>query len=403
MSVIKKISASKIKDSRGNPTLSVSVRTDDGFEGIFEVPSGASTGSHEAYEMRDEGGNVRGAIETINTLIASELTGVEVTNQYAIDDALCELDGTENKSRLGGNALIGVSTAVLKCAAKASGAEVYEYLREMISIPSSREVPYLFVNLINGGKHVEEGSLFQEHIIIPDTESATRAYQIAYVVKSALEELLRDTFSESGIGRGDEGGFSFGVERVEEAFGILADAIYRASMDEKVYMGTDVAATSFFSGEKYHIDTGSVDREELLSLYGSFIKEFNLWSIEDPFYEEDFESFCRLHKTHDDVFVIGDDLTVTNKDRIEKAVKSNAINAVIIKPNQIGTIRETLEAMHYARNAGLELVVSHRSGETMDDFIADLAYAFGCFGLKAGAVGVPERDAKYKRLIEISS
>lgn len=403
MSIIKHINAKEIKDSRGKPTLRVSVVTDDGNSGVFDVPSGVSTGSNEALELRDEDGGVSSAIDMAENAISKQLIGMDILNQKTIDEVLITLDGTSNKKVIGSNTSIGVSIAVLKAASQSQGVEPFEYMREQIGITPSRVAPYLFVNLVEGGKHAEDGSPFQEHMIIPETDSVERAYQMATVIKSALEELLLDTFKKVDIENGDEGGFVFSVDSIEESFEFLKDAIYRAGHDEPVHIGADVAASSFYVDGKYDLINETVTKEEFLDLYKKLITDYSIWSLEDPFFEGDQESFRALKNYAKDTLIIGDDLTVTNEKCIRESIKEDSIGAVIIKPNQIGTMTETFTAMKFARDAGLHLIVSHRGGETMDDFIADLAYAFGCFGLKAGAIGSPVRDAKYKRLIDISN
>jgi len=402
MSIIKHIQAEEITDSRGKPTVRVSVFTDTGEEGVFEVPSGASTGSHEAVELRDSDGGMQSAIDMVENVLSPKLKGISITEQKHIDDIMLEIDGTPNKNIIGGNCAIGVSVSSLKAAAVSEGLETFEYLRELKSIEPSKASPYLFINLINGGKHAKGGSDFQEHLVIPQTENPERAYQIAYIIQDSLEEILIDSFKGIQIDKGDEGGFVFSVDSYEEAFSILKEAVDRAGMDEDVSLGTDAAASSFYNNNLYNVSDESLNSEEMMDLYKNLKNKYGIWSFEDPFFEEDFESFRRLKNNNKDILVIGDDLTVTNELRIDEAIKNDSINTVIIKPNQIGTITETLNAMHTAREANLDLIVSHRSGETMDDFIADLAYAFQCFGLKSGAPRAPERDAKYQRLIEIS-
>ncbi|PIP87201.1 phosphopyruvate hydratase [Candidatus Campbellbacteria bacterium CG22_combo_CG10-13_8_21_14_all_36_13] len=402
MAIIENIKCSEIEDSRGNSTIRVVTTTDNGYEGVFEVPSGASTGSHEAIELKDSDGGMQSAIDVVENVLSPKLKGVSITEQRQIDEIMLEIDSTENKNIIGGNCTIGVSVSCLKAAATSEGLEIFEYLRELKQIEPSKALPYLFVNLINGGKHAKNGSDFQEHLIIPQTENPERAYQIAYIIQESLEEILIDSFKGIQIDKGDEGGFVFDVDSHEEAFSILKEAVDRAGIDEEVKLGTDVASSSFYNSGIYNVSDESLDSKEMYDLYKNLINKYGIWSFEDPFFEEDFESFRDFKNNNPNVLIIGDDLTVTNKSRIKNAIKNDSINTVIIKPNQIGTITETLDAMSIARDANIDLIVSHRSGETMDDFIADLAYAFGCFGLKSGAPRMPERDVKYQRLIEIS-
>ncbi len=399
---ITKITAEEIKDSRGNSTIKVSVCVGSVCE-AFAVPSGASTGVHEAHELRDlDGKGVNNAIDKVNNIIAPALFGQDVLNQKEIDRIMIELDGTDNKDNLGGNSMIGVSIACVKVAAKVSGVEVFEYLRTLAEIkPSSRRTPYLYMNLINGGKHAKNDLAFQEYHIVPNTEDIEEAVEIGITIQNTLKELILKDLGEESVLLGDEGGFAPKISDIKQPLFYLRAAIKQNDLEGKVLLALDVAASSFYENGIYKIDGKNIGKEELLDIYNSLIKEFNLFSIEDPFYEEDFESFKKL-KENNETIVVGDDLTVTNKNLLQEATKRGSINGMIIKPNQIGTLSETLETMKLARENDIELIVSHRSGETEDDFIADLAYAFGCFGLKTGSPQKAERMVKYQRLIQIS-
>ena len=402
MNNITKITAEEIKDSRENPTLKVAVWVGD-VSGVFSVPSGTSTGINEAYELRDKDGKgVKKAIENVNNIIAPALVGQNVLEQKEIDRKLIELDGTDNKSKLGGNAIVGVSVACAKAAAKVSNMEVFEYLRKLSEIKSSRKVPFLYMNLINGGKHARNNLAFQEYHIVPDTNSVSEALQIGIKIQNTLEEIIFEELGEESMILGDEGGLAPKISDIRKPLLYLTEAIKRNNLLGKVRLALDVAASSFYHDGLYEVAGKSISKEELMNIYNSLIAEFNLLSIEDPFDEEDFESFGNLKKMNQNLLVVGDDLTVTNKSLLKKAIEQGSINAMIIKPNQIGTLTETLLTMKLARESGIELIVSHRSGETDDDFIADLAYAFGCFGLKAGAPLMPERKVKYDRLVKIS-
>ncbi len=401
MSKIKNIKAEEIKDSRGNPALRVTVFTENN-EGFFDVPSGASTGKHEAYELRDADGiGVQDAINIVEKEIAPALGGIDSTYQKEIDETLVSLDGTPNKSRLGGNSMIGVSVASARVGALSSGIPLYSYLRTLASIKPSQKTPMLFINLINGGKHASGGSPFQEHHVIPETDDVSNALEMGKKIQSTLHKILTESGRESEIG--DEGGFVFPVGSVEEPFKLLLEAVDVAGLGDRVSIGADIAASSFFHNEKYHVFGDELTAYDLADVLTNIHKKYNLNFIEDPFEEEDFLNFAKLKKSLRRTTVIGDDLTVTNKDRIEKADNAKSVGAVIIKPNQIGTLTETLQAMRLAREHGMDCIVSHRSGETMDSFIADLTYAFGCLGIKTGAPGRPERDIKYKRIIKISN
>lgn len=398
---ITKIIAEEIKDSRGNPTIKVTVWAGASFDS-FSVPSGASTGIHEARELRDEDGKgVQNAIQKINNVIEKALVGQNVLNQKEIDKIMIKLDGTPNKDNLGGNSMIGVSIACAKVAAKVTNQEIYKYLQTLAEIKPSRKIPYLFMNLINGGKHAKNGLAFQEYHIIPDTEDARGAVDIGVKIQNTLKEIIIKDFGEESIVLGDEGGFAPKVSDIKKPLEFLVEAIKENNLKGKVRLSLDVASSSFYENGKYKVDGRDISKKELMNIYNSLITEFNLFSIEDPFDEEDFESFKELKETEKGLIVVGDDLTVSNVKLLKKAIEKKSINAMIIKPNQIGTLTETLETMKLARENSIELIVSHRSGETNDDFIADLAYAFGCFGLKAGSPQKIERMVKYARLVEI--
>ena len=402
--IIKKIFAEEIKDSRGNPTLKVTVWVSENY-GSFSVPSGASTGIHEAHELRDaDGKGVKNAIQKVNDIIAPVLVGQDVENQKEIDRLMIKLDGTPNKDNLGGNGMIGVSIACAKAAAKATGVEVYEHLRELAEIKPSRKIPHLYMNLINGGKHAKNDLTFQEYHAVTDTESIEEAVAMGMNIQNSLRRIIMDELGEESLILGDEGGFAPKISDIRKPLQYLSQAIKENKLEGKIRLALDVASSSFFDNvtDTYKVDGKSITKEELLNIYDSLISEFNLLSIEDPFDEEDFESFTKLTADHSSFFVVGDDLTVTNKVLLKEAIEKKSINAMIVKPNQIGTLTETLETMQLARENDIELIVSHRSGETDDDFIADLAYAFSCFGLKTGSPIKPERMVKYQRLIEIT-
>lgn len=389
---IEKIFSEEIKDSRGNPTIKVTVLSGGVFDS-FSVPSGASTGAHEARVLE-----ATKAISNVNNIIAPALLGKNIENQKEIDEILIQLDGTKNKSRLGGNALVGVSIACAKAAAKAKGVEAYQHLRTLADIKPSRKVPRLYMNLINGGKHAKNNLTFQEYHIIPDTNDVGQALEIGIKIQNSIKEIIFAKYGEESLALGDEGGYAPKISDIREPLLILNEAIEKNSLKGKIRLALDVAASSFYKEGLYKIGDEEISKAKLAHLYQFLIEEFDLLSLEDPFDEEDFESFRNLKESNDELLVVGDDLTVTNLERLAEAIEENSINAMIIKPNQIGTLSETLAAMKLARENGIELIVSHRSGETMDDFIADLAYAFGCFGLKAGAPQKEERKVKYDRL-----
>ena len=401
MNQITKIIAEEIKDSRGNPTIKVTVWVGD-MSGSFSVPSGASTGTHEAHELRDsDGKGVQDAIEKVNKIIAPALVGKDVLNQKEIDRIMIALDGTSNKDNLGSNSMIGVSVACAKVAAKVTNQETYEYLQTLAEIKPSRKVPFLYMNLINGGKHAKNDLAFQEYHVVPDTEDVVNAVEIGNKIQNSLKEIIGKELDEDSLVLGDEGGFAPKVSDIKKPLLYLTEAIKENNLEGKVRLALDVASSSFYNNGTYKVAGKDISKEELMNIYGALIAEFNLLSIEDPFDEEDFESFKNL-KENNKIIVVGDDLTVTNKVLLKEAIEKGSINAMIIKVNQIGTLSETLETMQLARENDIELIVSHRSGETDDDFIADLAFAFNCFGLKAGSPQKAERMVKYQRLIQIT-
>lgn len=400
--LISKISAEEIKDSRGNPTIKVTAWAGD-YSASFSVPSGASTGIHEVHELRDlDGKGVKSAIDKVNKTIAESLVGQSVLKQKILDDIMVELDGTPNKDNLGGNSILGVSIACAKLAAKVSNQKTYEYLRTLADIKPSRKVPYLFMNLLEGGKHTDNGLAFQEYHVVPESNNVKEALDIGIKLQNTLEKILVKDLGKESLVLGDEGGFAPRTSDVRKPLLYLTQAIKENNLEGKVHLALDVAASSFYKNGLYCVDGKDISKDELIELYESLIKEFKIFSIEDPFNEEDFSGFKTLKEINKKVFIVGDDLTVTNKSRLKKAIEQESINAIIVKPNQIGTLSETIETIKLARDNSIETIISHRSGETEDDFIADLAYAFGCFGLKAGSSFKRERMLKYQRLIEIS-
>ena len=401
---ITNIIAKEISDSRGNPTLEVSVFVGDTV-GTFLVPSGASTGKYEAYELRDDNsgkGGMNTAIKQINEIIKVALVGLEIDQQGVIDKAMIDLDGTPQKKILGGNSMIGVSIACAKTAAKIKKIEIYEYLRKLSDIKKSRNEPQLYFNLINGGKHASSKLAFQEYHIVPQGQSIKENVEICKEVQIKLDEIIIKKYGELPT-KGDEGGIALSVEDISEPLSLLKEAADSLGYTEKVMFALDVAASSFYDKNinKYTFMNRNWSTNEMVELYKNISQNFPIISIEDPFDEEDYESFSLLSQELPDVKIIGDDLTVTNIDKLKIAIEKRSIGGIIIKPNQIGTLTETLVTMKFARENDVDCVVSHRSGETMDDFISDLAYAFGCYGIKAGAIGPKERNIKYDRLIKI--
>ncbi|OGY64145.1 MAG: phosphopyruvate hydratase [Candidatus Harrisonbacteria bacterium RIFCSPHIGHO2_02_FULL_42_16] len=405
--VIKNIFAEEILDSRGNPTLRVGVATGAGT-GIFSVPSGASTGKYEALEKRDNdperfrGLGVKKALAAIEKEIAPCLKGFSVLEQKKIDRAMIKLDGTPNKRRLGGNALIGVSIAVAKAGALASKKPLYKYLHDSFFPKEKMVAPKLYMNLINGGKHAKNNLAFQEYLVVPQTNFVKDALKFGCRVLAELKKIVVKKYGKASFEIGDEGGLAPAISDVEEPLRLLAEAARKVG-GLKWKLALDVAATSFYKNKKYTIAGKKLPAEKLLEFYKKIINKYPLLSIEDPFQEEDFKNFSRFKKETEKngVFIVGDDLTVTNPNRLRKAIFEQSIGGGIIKPNQIGTLTETIEAINLAKKNRIKIIVSHRSGETNDDFIGDLAYACGAFGIKAGAPQPKERLAKYNRLLEI--
>jgi enolase len=400
MPKIKKISAREILNSRGEPTLEVSVETESS-KGVFAVPAGKSKGEKEAAELRDGGKRfggmgVKKAVSKIQDLISPELSVLDVEDQEKIDKKLLELDGTENKSNLGGNTMIGVSVASVKAAAAAQKKPLYAYLKEKFGFGDSAEAPKLFLNIINGGKHSLSPLAFQEYLIVPGSKSAEEdLITAAEIFKEARKIIKREFGDISANAGGDEGGFVLNTADIGKPLEILKEAIWVSKRNARLSL--DAAAGSFYQNGKYEIGAENLSPRELLEKYRMLAKNYDIFSIEDPFFEdENLDYFADLNKI---LTVVGDDLTVTNEKLIKRAASS--IGAVIIKPNQIGTLTETVSACKTAKKLGLKLIVSHRSGETNDDFIADLAVAVNAFGLKAGAPNRGERLAKYNRLLEI--
>lgn len=407
MGKITKVSAREILDSRGNPTLEVSAYSDQNV-GTFSVPSGASTGIHEALEKRDgdksrfRGLGVLKATDGIEKIISPALIGFDPKDQKRIDSELLRLDGTSNKTNLGGNTTIGVSVACAKLAAEIEGIETFEYLKTLRDIKPSRKNPLLFMNLVNGGKHSQSKLAFQEYHVVPIVEDIEESLNIGTKIQYELKKKLIDNLGFSSANYGDEGGFVPDTASVKKPLELLLQVIEENKFLDKVKLSLDVAASSFYKGGLYEFDGKKYSPDELLSFYDILINSFPIISIEDPFFEEDFSSFAKLLSLKK-IKIVGDDLTATNSARLKDAILKRSVDAIIIKPNQIGTLTETLETMEIARKNNIECIVSHRSGETTDDFISDLAYAFGTFGIKTGAPHGGERVAKYNRLLKIAS
>ena len=402
MITITKIIAREILDSRGNPTVEVDVYTSSGF-GRAIVPSGASTGEHEALELRDKderfmGKGVLKALDNINSKIAPKLLNKDVTKQKEIDQLMLDLDGTENKSNFGANAMLGVSLAVCNAAANSLNLPIYKYLNE-----KAKTLPVPMLNVINGGKHAGGYLKIQEFMLIPHGFSCySDAIRAGCEVYQVLKKNLKK-FGPSAVNLGDEGGFGSPVDTAPEALDMLVEAIEDAGYKpgEQISIGLDSAASEFFEDSLYEVDGKKLTGSELVDYYVDLVGKYPIISIEDPFDENDFESFAELHARVPQISVVADDLTVTNPKRIKMAIDKKAANYLLLKVNQIGTLTESIEAANLARDNGWGINISHRSGETEDTFIADLAVAIGAERIKTGAPARGERTAKYNQLLRI--
>ncbi|MDP7620133.1 MAG: phosphopyruvate hydratase [Dehalococcoidia bacterium] len=408
MSSIESIRASEILDSRGNPTVRVEVWLDDDSKGMAGVPSGASTGTHEAHELRDGdearygGRGVLQAVANVNGEIADALDGADALDQAAIDDELTALDGTPNKSRLGANAILGVSLAIAKAAADSVDVPLYRYLGGS----NARVLPVPMFNILNGGAHAADSTDFQEFMVVPaGAPNFHEALRAGSEVYQALKLLLAERGLSVNIG--DEGGFAPSLGSNRDAAELIVEAIARAGYQPGVdcYLAMDVAATEFIDESgTYRLEREgkTLDASGLTGIYSDWVNAYPLISIEDGISEDDWDGWAELTAAMGSrVQLVGDDLFVTNSERVSRGIAENVANAVLIKLNQIGTLTETLDVIEMARNAGYACVMSHRSGETTDTTIADLAVATGVGQIKSGAPARGERTGKYNRLLEI--
>ena len=405
---IEKIVSREVLDSRANPTVQVDLYTKAGF-GRFSVPSGASKGRLEALELRDgdrqryAGLGVQKAVENVNKILGPKILGMESREQAKIDRILISLDGTENKRRLGANAILGVSIALARASADTAKSPLYRTLAE----GRKPSLPLPLMNIINGGKHAGNDLSFQEFMVIPaGFRTFKDALRCGVEVYHALRLRLEATYGKSAINVGDEGGFAPPINSVEDALGQINDAVEEAgySLGQNVILGIDAAADSFYDQQArtYKVDGREIDSDKLLDLYVKLQEKFPLKSIEDPFHDEDFENFSRItKKLGAKVQIVGDDLFVTNIKRVVQGIRVKAANALLVKINQIGTLTETIEAVEMARRADYGLVISHRSGETEDNSIADISVALAAGQIKAGAPARGERTSKYNRLLLI--
>ena len=398
------IKAREILDSRGNPTVEVDVILENGILGRAAVPSGASTGEREALEMRDGdkqrycGKGVLNAIKNVNEKIRPVIIGMDVFNQSAIDNKMIELDATKTKSNLGANAMLGVSMASLKAGAIAKGMSLYKYVGE------GKTLPVPMMNILNGGAHADNKLDFQEFMIIPQRDSIKERLRVGAEVFHALRSVLNERKLSTGVG--DEGGFAPDLNSNTEGFELIMEAIKKAGYEPgvDVKLAIDVAASEFYDGSKYNLvgEGRSLTTDGLIEFYKELVNKYPIISIEDPVDENDWEGFTKITKElGDKVQLVGDDLFVTNKECLQKGIDLKAGNAILLKVNQIGTITETLETIELAKKNGYKTIVSHRSGETEDTTIADLAVGLNLGQIKTGSMSRTDRICKYNQLIRI--
>ncbi|MEK7612449.1 MAG: phosphopyruvate hydratase [Patescibacteria group bacterium] len=383
MNKIVSLKGSVINDSRGLPTVALEIVSSNGMRVSASVPQGKSVGAYEAFVEKPEI-----AVWNIRDIIAPAIIGMSPNDQERIDEKMCELDGTHEKSRLGGNAILAVSIAVARLAAHERNIPLWKHIRNLSGcVVSEFSFPRLFVNVIHGGLHANNNLDFQEYIVIPRAQTLGSSIDAAQKIYLETKFLLEHRHGNHALPMGDEGGFAPNFSNNEEPFQILHAAAENIGLADRMDYGLDAAASNVH-----------IRKEKLLSLYEDFAYRQHLSYIEDPFFEEDFVSFRALQKKLGTKRILGDDLTVTNIKRMKRAHSEGAITGIVIKPNQIGTVTETIAAVRQAKEWGWHIVASHRSGETLDDFIADFAYGVGAYGLKLGVPRAPERIAKYNRL-----
>ena len=414
MSKIKKIYAREILDSRGNPTVEVEVELESGVKTTAAVPSGASTGTFEALELRDgdkkrfNGLGVLNAVENVNKKIAKVMVGMEVSLQEEIDQKMLELDGTENKTNLGANAILGVSLAVCRAAAVEASLPLYKYISQVYKLPTKNyKLPIPMFNVINGGKHSDSGLAIQEYKIVPN---GIKTFKEQFRAGSEIFHKLKDILASEGqsVAVGDEGGFAPRLESNSKPLELMNRAIEEAGHKKgiEVNTGIDAAASSFFDEKEgqyiFKPESNGITREMLVNIYNEWITKYNVISVEDGLAEQDWEGWHMMEeKIGGKVMTIGDDILVTNVKMVKRAIEEKACNAVLIKVNQIGSLTETINCIKLAKKNKMRVVISHRSGETTDDFIADLAVGAQAEYIKSGSLSRGERICKYNRLLRI--
>ena len=404
MPVIKDIKAIEVLDSRGNPTIKAFVTLCDGSTGSAIVPSGASTGKREALELRDGGDAYGGkgvlkAIKNVNSMIAEELCGKDALNQKAIDDALIALDGTENFSKIGANAALGVSMAVARATANSRKLPLYRYLGGA----NATILPVPMFNIINGGAHANNSVDFQEFMIMPfGFDKFSDALRAAAEIYQTLKKLLNDAGHSTAVG--DEGGFAPNLKDNEEPLELIMQAIIKAGYkpNEQIKLALDVAASELYDGKVYKLEGREFTSEQMVEKYAALCEKYPIFSIEDGLSEDDWAGWKILtDKLGSKVQLVGDDLFVTNEKILKEGIEKGIANAILIKPNQIGTVSQTMQTVRLAQRNGYRCIMSHRSGESEDSFIADFAVALNTGEIKTGATSRSERNAKYNRLLEI--
>ncbi len=404
MPKIQSVFGREILDSRGNPTLEVEM-SDGVHIARACVPSGASTGTHEALELRDgdarryQGKGVLRAVKNVNTILAPAVKGMNPEQQGKLDERMLELDGTKNKSRLGANAILGVSLAASRLAAKQKRVQLFRHLNDLFG--GKMILPRPMMNILNGGAHADSGLAIQEFMIFPKLKSFSENLRAGSEIFHTLKKILKSRGETVGVG--DEGGFAPHLKNTTEAFEVILEAISAAGYAGKIELAIDAAASEFFSKKGYRMDRKMLTSEKLVDFYGTLLKKYPIVSIEDSHSEDDFDGFANMQKRFGkNVQLVGDDLLVTNPVRLKKAIKDKLCNAILIKVNQIGTLTETFQTMHLAKQNNFGTVISHRSGETEDSFIADLAVATGAGQIKTGSLCRSERVGKYNQLLRIA-
>lgn len=398
---IKDVKGREVLDSRGNPTVEVDVILDNDVRGRALVPSGASTGQREALEIRDGGRRYNGkgvldAIHNINTILRDKLIGMDAADQKALDYVMIELDGTSTKSRLGANAILGISMASLKASAINEGKELYEY------IGNGKMLPVPMMNIINGGAHADNNLDFQEFMIIPQRDTVHECVRIGAEVFHSLKKVLNDKGYFTGVG--DEGGFAPNLGSNKEGFDLIIEAITAAGYEagKDVMLAIDAAASEFYSDGVYHVDSKEFTTDQLIDFYEELVNTYPIISIEDPVDENDWDGFTRItERLGNRIQLVGDDLFVTNKKYLQMGIDHKAGNAILLKVNQIGTITETIETIELAKKHGYKTIISHRSGETEDTIIADLAVGLELGQIKTGSMSRTDRICKYNQLMRI--